>query len=141
MNDFKFALRSLLRAPGFTAVAILTLGLGIGLNTSMFSFVSFLLLQPIPYPDKEHLVRVYRTTPQSQKNDHSAPDYLDLARECSEFVDLAGYRFWEYNLKQADRPAVNLVALRVSASFFPCWAPSPSWAVSSPPTRTGRAAP
>jgi predicted permease len=85
----------------------------------MFSFVSFLLLQPIPYPDKEHLVRVYRTTPQSQKNDHSAPDYLDLARECSEFVDLAGYRFWEYNLKQADRPAVNLVALRVSASFFP----------------------
>jgi predicted permease len=119
MNDFKFALRSLIKAPGFTIVAILTLGLGIGLNTSMFSLVSLLLLQPVRFPDKEHIVRIYRTTPQSQKNDHSAPDYLDIARECGDFMDVAAYRFWEYTLKQADRPAVNLVSMRVSAKFFP----------------------
>jgi predicted permease len=119
MNDLKFSIRSLRKAPGFTLVALLTLALGIGLNTSMFSFVSLLLLQPIPYPDKAHLVRVYRTTPQSQKNDHSAPDYIDIARECGDFMDVAGYRFWEYTMKRADRPAVNLVALRVSAKFFP----------------------
>jgi predicted permease len=119
MNDLKFALRSLRRSPGFTFVSILTLAVGIGLNTSMFSFVSFLLLQPIPYPDKNHLVRVYRTTPQSQKLDHSARDYLDLKGQCGGFLDLSAYRFWQYTLKQPDHPAVTLTALRVSASFFP----------------------
>lgn len=119
MNDFKFALRSLRRSPGFTFVSVLTLAIGIGLNTSMFSFVSFLLLQPIPYPDKDHLVRVYRTTPQSQKLDHSARDYLDLGGQCGDFMDLAGYRFWQYTLKQPDHPAVTLTTLRVSANFFP----------------------
>jgi len=119
MNDIKFALRSLRRSPGFTFVSVLTLAVGIGLNASMFTLVSFLIFQPIPYPDKDHLVRVYRTTPQSQKLDHSARDYLDLKGQCGDFMDLAGYRFWQYTLKQPDHPAVTLTALRVSGNFFP----------------------
>jgi len=119
MNDFKFALRGLRKSPGFAAIAIVTLALGIGLNTSMFSLLNLLLLQPLPYPDRDHLLRVYRTTPQSQNAGHTAPDYVDLAREGSSFIDLAGFRLWGYTMKQGDRPAVNLNAVRVSAGFFP----------------------
>jgi predicted permease len=119
MNDFKFALRSLLKSPGFTIVSVLTLAVGIGMNASMFSLVNMLLFQPVPYSDNEHLVRIYRTTPQSQKLDHSAADAVEISRECQGFLDVAAYRFWGYTLKQPDRAAVNLNALRVSASFFP----------------------
>ena len=118
MNDLRFALRNLLKSPGFSVIAILTLALGIGLNTSMFSLMNLLLLQPLKYPGADHLVRVYRTTPQFQNADHSAPDWLELSREGGAFVDLAAFRLWDLNLKLADRPAVNLNYLRVSAQFF-----------------------
>jgi len=119
MNDFKFAFRGLLKSPGFAVIAVVTLALGIGLNTSMFSLMNLILLRPLPYPDRDHLVRIYRTTPQSQIAGHTAPDFVDLVRESRDFADLAGYRLWGYTLKQADRPAVNLNAVRVSANFFP----------------------
>ena len=56
MNDLKFAIRQLLKNPGFTAVAVLTLALGIGANTTIFSFVTGVLLKPLPYPDSDRLV-------------------------------------------------------------------------------------
>ena len=119
LSDLKFAIRSLAKSPGFVVISVLTLALGIGLNTSMFTLMNLLLLQPLPYPDKDHLVRIYRTTPQSQVADYTAPDYLDLAGAEEGLVDLAAYRPWGFTLKQADRPAVNLNSLRVSSSFFP----------------------
>ena len=119
MSDLRHALRSLARTPGFTAVALLTLALGIGLNTSMFSLMNLLILKPMPYPHAEQLVRLHRTTPQSQVASHSAPDYLDLARETKSFANLAAYRQWGYTLTLEGRPSVNLNALRVSAGFFP----------------------
>ncbi len=118
MHDFKFAFRGLLKSRGFAVVSILTLALGIGLNTSMFSLMNMLILQPLPFPDKDHLVRLYRATPQSQTADHSAADYLELARESKDFAELAGYRMWGLTMKQEDRPAVNLNTLRVSGNFF-----------------------
>jgi predicted permease len=117
-SDFKFALRQLLKSPGFTAISIVTLALGIGLNTSMFSLMNLLLLQPLPYPDRDHLVRIHRTTPQSQTAGHSAVDYLDLAREAKPFADVGALRIWGYTLAQGDRPPVNLNAARVSANLF-----------------------
>ncbi len=119
LSDFRFAFRQLTKTPGFTFVAILTLALGIGLNTSMFSLMNLLLLQPLPYPGKEHLVRIYRTTPQSQTADHTAPDALDLTSGSREFADLAAFRLWGYTLVQGEHTPVNLNALRVSANFFP----------------------
>src|SRR3954468_18467107 len=66
MNNLRFAIRQLFKNPGFTCIAILTLALGIGANTSMFSVLNTLLLQPLPYPRQESLVRVFRTSPQSK---------------------------------------------------------------------------
>jgi predicted permease len=118
LSDFKIALRHLFKSPGFAAISVVTLALGIGLNTSMFSLMNLLLLQPLPYPDRDHLVRIHRTTPQSQTDTHSAIDFLDLAREAQPFADVAALRMWAHTLAHADRPPVNLVAARVSANLF-----------------------
>src|SRR6266540_6297845 len=77
MNDVRFAFRQLLRNPGFTAVAVLTLALGIGANTSMFSMLNVAMFPHMPYPDSGRLVRVYRTSPQSQTWSHSCANFLN----------------------------------------------------------------
>ena len=119
ISDLRFALRSLLKSPGFVAVSLLTLALGIGLNTSMFTMTNFFVLRPVPYPDRDHLVRIYRTTPQVQTGAHSAPDYLDLMRDHEALSSLAAYRVWQLTMSEPGRTAQNLNSLRVSASFFP----------------------
>lgn len=119
LRDLRHAVRQLRKSPGFAGIAILTLALGIGLNTSMFSLMNLLLLQPLPFPDRDHLVRVFRTTPQLQTADHLPADYLELAREAKPFADLAAYRLWGLTLAQPGHPPVQLNSLRVSASFFP----------------------
>jgi putative ABC transport system permease protein len=118
MSDLRHAVRTLFKSPGFTAIAVLTLALGIGLNTSMFSLMNLLILRPLPFPERDQLVRIYRTTPQSQTAAHYYPDFLDLAPEVSSFADLAAFRFWNYALAVEGRPAVNLNGYRVSANIF-----------------------
>jgi len=117
-TDLNLAFRSLARSPGFTFVALVTLALGIGLNTSMFSVMNHFILRPLPYPDVDRLVRIHRTTPQDNGAQHSASDYLELARESAPFAQLAAYRMWGYTLALEGRPPVNLNGLRVSASFL-----------------------
>ena len=118
LSDLRFALRQLFKSPGFTGIAVVTLALGIGLNTSMFSLMNLLILRPLPYPDKDHLVRVYRTAKQNPRADHSPAAYLDLKRETAGFIDVAAYRQWGYTLIQPGRSPENLNGLRVSANFF-----------------------
>lgn len=118
MNDLRFAFRQLAKSPGFTAVAAIALALGIGLNTTMFSLMNELILRPLPYPEKDRLVRVYRTTAQDPAANHSAASFLDLKRETADFMKLSAFRQWGYTLSQPGRSPENLNGLRVSADFF-----------------------
>jgi predicted permease len=120
-QDLRFGARMLIKTPGFTLVAILTLALGIGANTTIFSVINALLLKPIPFPDAERLVLVW----QSQVNDPesrnivSAPNYWDWQRQNDVFeqmaiLDSAGKG---YNLSGGGEPE-RVSGVRVSASFF-----------------------
>src|SRR4029450_11379687 len=91
MNDLGHAIKSLVRTPGFTLIAIVTLGLGIGANTSMFSILNGYTMRPAPYPGRELLDRIYRATPQNPRGGFSPADYVDLKAEMSGFGEIAAY--------------------------------------------------
>ena len=79
MNDLRFAFRQLLKNPGFSTVAVLTLALGIGANTAIFTVINALMLRPLPVTNRHELVQVVTTSSSSQMNyDFSYPDYEQL---------------------------------------------------------------
>ncbi len=119
MNDLKFAFRQLLKNPGFAAVAVFTLALGIGANTAMFSVLNVLLLRALPYPDSEQLVRVFRTSPQSQTWPHSVANFFDHREQNSVFERMAAFSGWSFNLAKPGAPAERLRGIIATADFFP----------------------
>jgi len=119
MNDLRFALRQLLKNPGFTAVAVLTLALGIGVNTSMFSGLHSLLMPEQPYPDSDRLVRVFRTTPHSQRSPHSPANFLDGREQSAVFSHMAATTSRRVNLSEAGQPAERLRAVLATADLIP----------------------
>ncbi|MBN8248815.1 MAG: ABC transporter permease, partial [Verrucomicrobia bacterium] len=104
MSDLRFALRQLAKNPGFTAVAVLTLALGIGANTAMFSFLNSLLLRPPPFPRSDELVRVFRNTPQHQGGGLSPADFLDLQRDGEAVGEFAASERSHATLDDYERP-------------------------------------
>jgi putative ABC transport system permease protein len=118
LSDLRLAFRSLARTPGFTAVALLTLALGIGMNTAMFSMLNGLLLRPLSYPQAAQLFRLDRVTPQRPFGDHSVADISDLSRDCAEFAELAAFRYWGFTLTDLGHPADMPFSLRVTANYF-----------------------
>jgi putative ABC transport system permease protein len=91
IRDFRFALRHLAKAPGFSAVTILTLALGIGATTAMFSVVNGVLLRPLPYPDPDALVRVFERVPQYGRFSVAPATFLDWRQQNTSFGRLAAY--------------------------------------------------
>jgi len=92
MNDLRFAFRRLLKNPGFTTVAVVTLALGIGANTAMFSPLNTLLFRALPYAQPAQLVGVFRTSPHSQSWPHSPGNFSDYREQNAVFEHLAVYR-------------------------------------------------
>ncbi|HXI53001.1 MAG TPA: hypothetical protein VNH84_15905, partial [Candidatus Saccharimonadales bacterium] len=91
MNDLRFAIRQLRQSPGFTTVAVLTLALGIGANTAMFSIINGVLLRPLPYPQPQQLVTLWERDPKRgvEQDRVSGPDYLDWRAQSTVLSDLA----------------------------------------------------
>jgi putative ABC transport system permease protein len=117
-QDIRYAIRSLGRAPGFTAVALLTLALGIGGTTAIFSVVDGILLRPLPYPDPQSIVSVARVSTSSAERGASSPaDFLDYKRDTRSFAAFAGYREDVVDLSGTGEP-VRLAAVETTAGFF-----------------------
>jgi putative ABC transport system permease protein len=119
LASLRFAFRSLLRSPGFTLLAIVTLGLGIGANTAMFSVVNSIILKPLPYPQSDQLQRLDRVTPQNPQGRVSPADYLDLRREMDAYGEIGAYSLGDTSLSEPGQPAEVVRALRISANFLP----------------------
>src|SRR6202007_2191636 len=91
-KDIRYAVRNLSRTPGFTAVAVLTLALGIGANTAIFSVVENVLLRPLPYAHPENLVQIWNTyPPQAPRAPLSPGDYADWRELNASFSEMGGY--------------------------------------------------
>ena len=118
LGDLRFAIRSLRRSAGFVLIAVITLGLGIGANTSAFSLLNHVLLRPLPYADGDHLDRIYRATPQNPRGGVSPADYRDLTSEMNGYGEIAAYGSADMSLSAPGEPAEMARGLRISANLF-----------------------
>jgi putative ABC transport system permease protein len=119
-RDFRYALRMLRRSPGFTIVAVLTLALGIGANTAIFSVVNSVLIRPLPYHDPAGLVMVWENDslhPTTPHNTVSPPNFLDWQSRNTVFSDMA-YIFDEHDSLTGNGEPEEVVVQDVSANFF-----------------------
>jgi predicted permease len=118
LQDIRYGFRMLAKSPGFTAIAILTLTLGIGANTAIFSVVNAVLLAPLPYAEPSRLAALYESQPSFPDSSISYPNFLDWVRMNHSFTSLAAFRQEDYNLTGMGEPE-RVKAEMVSAEFFP----------------------
>jgi predicted permease len=118
-QDVRYTLRTCRKNPMLTAVAVVTLALGIGANSAIFSVVNAVLIRPLPYPDAGRLVQVWETNPRANRwgDWASYPDFVDWRRENQAFEEMAAFRYWRFRLTGSQYPEM-LVGLRVSPALF-----------------------
>src|SRR5262245_17332927 len=109
IQDLRYGARMLRKNPGFTAVAALTLALGIGANTAIFSLINHLLLRPLPYPESQRIVDVWHTPPQESfpgldRFSVSPANYLDWKSQNEVFEQMAIYQYASFSLSAGDDP-------------------------------------
>lgn len=118
MQDLRFGLRLLLKNPGFAIGAIVTLALGIGANTAIFSVVDGVLLRPLPYPDPDRIVRIYGTDEQGRIHENLSPmDFEDWRDQSASFESLGAYSTDRLTDTGGEEPE-QLTGLRVTPGFF-----------------------
>jgi predicted permease len=117
LQDIRYAVRILSKAPGFTIIAIVTLALGIGANTALFSVVDGVLLNPLPYTQPDRIVAVYTHTRTFNHSSISYPNFLDWVRENRSFSGLAAFREDDMNITGVGEPE-RLRTEMISANFF-----------------------
>ena len=119
-QDVRYGARTLRKAPGFAAVAILTLALGIGATTAIFSVVYGVVIRPLPYTDADRLVVFQGTHPEFGANPFASSmlDFVDWEEQATSFEAMSQFVRWTFNLTRRDVPE-RLLGGRVSGSFFP----------------------
>jgi putative ABC transport system permease protein len=125
-QDLRIGLRMLLKDKGFTVVAALTLALGIGANTAMFSVLNTYLFRSLPYPNSDRLVRVFRTSIHSQSWPHSPGNFFDQREKNNVFEKMVAYTFNSPSLAEPGAPAERLQAIVATADFFPALGVQPA---------------
>jgi len=118
LQDARYGLRMLAKNPGFTAVVVLTLALGIGANTAIFSVVNGVLLSPLPFPNAKRVVSMFQDKPNFPKGSISYPNFLDWQHDNRTFESIAAYRWADGSISGVGEPE-EVKAQRVSATFFP----------------------
>jgi predicted permease len=123
LRDIRYAIRTMIKSPGFTAVAVLSLALGIGANTSIFSIVNTLLLKPLPYKEPDRLAQVFRQTDETGKGLEASelwsyPKFQVIRDNSETFDQLAAVSDQNFPVTDSDNPE-RLNAEMVSASYFP----------------------
>jgi putative ABC transport system permease protein len=119
MNNFRIAIRTLLKSPGFTIVAVLTLALGIGANSAIFSVIDAVLLRPLPYPQPDRITVLNESDANQPEISISFPDYLDWKKQNQVFAQLAISQRNSYNLSGVEgRQAEQVSTALVTANFF-----------------------
>ncbi|HEY7160889.1 MAG TPA: ABC transporter permease, partial [Acidobacteriota bacterium] len=116
-NDLKYAFRILIKNKGICAIAILTLALGIGINTTIFSLVNSILFSPLPYPNSESIMSVSTSWPQKEQSGFSAGNFLDLRERNKSFEAISAIGIWGYDITGAKEPEA-LSACRATHGFF-----------------------
>src|SRR5579863_2986334 len=116
-NDFRLSARRLLRSPGFALVAIATLALGIGANTSIFSVVDAALIRALPYPNADRVVRIYSPSKKGRNSSVSPPDFTDWRAASTVFDGMAAISDGAYALT-GDGVAEEVDAANVTQDFF-----------------------
>ena len=126
LEDLRYGFRMLRKHPGFTAVAVVTLALGIGANTAIFSLVDTVLLRPLPYRQPDHLVLVSESLPKMGMEEVgvSVGEYQDYRSQNRSFSEMAAYQPEGFNLTGTNQP-MRVNAARISASTFPLLGTSP----------------
>ena len=117
LNDLRYGLRVLARKPGFTAVVVLTLALGIGANTAMFSVVDKVLLNSLPFSDPDRLISLHASKPNFERGSISYPNFLDWQKDNSSFIAMAVYRpvaMTFTGVEEAERVAAEFI----TSDFF-----------------------
>ena len=117
LQDLRYGARMLFKHPGFTAVAALTLALGIGANTAIFSLINSALIKPLPYPEAEQLVSVWETLPDGQQGSVSGGAFKDWRAHSSKLSHVALYKDMRLNLTGSGTPE-HVVGLQVSTEFL-----------------------
>jgi putative ABC transport system permease protein len=120
IQDLRFGVRMLAKQPGFTLIAVLTLTLGIGVNTAIFSVVDATLLRPLPYPDSERLVMLWSTskTPGGGLSSSCVPDYRLWRDQNRVFEGLGAFYYGDFNLTGDNQNAERVQGAFVTANFF-----------------------
>ncbi|HEU0252527.1 MAG TPA: ABC transporter permease, partial [Pyrinomonadaceae bacterium] len=126
LKDIRYGVRGLVKRPGFTAIALITLALGIGANTAIFSVVNAVLLRPLQFKDPEQLVVVWEdaTFAGFPRNTPAPANYIDWKNQSQSFADMAATAETSFNLTGDGEPE-RVSAHAVTANFFPLFGVQP----------------